>query len=52
MSDEALKGSLTFISAHVFNTTENWTVTAVGEDNESFVTIRFPSEAEIWLSSP
>jgi hypothetical protein len=44
MSDEALKGNLTFISAHVFNATENWTVTAVGEGNESSVTIRFPGD--------
>ena len=44
MSDEALKGNLTFISAHVFNATENWTVTAMGEGNESFVTIRFLSD--------
>lgn len=44
MSDEALKGNLTFISAHVFNATEDWTVTAEGDGDESSLNIRLPND--------
>lgn len=45
MSDKALQGVLTYIPAHIFKATEDWTVVAVGRGEESSVSVRHPDRA-------